>query len=83
MENRKYVYIDPYMYYWKQINNRLNGGENITNCKIFSTNDMELYNVTIGNDTINMYDVFYNAYHGFEDVQYISNGPGVIMELGY
>ena len=44
---------------------------------------MELYNVTIGNDTINMYDVFYNAYHGFEDVQYISNGPGVIMELGY
>ena len=83
MENRKYVYIDPYMYYWKRVNNRLNAGENITNCKIFSINDMELYNVTIGNDTINMYDVFYNAYHGFEDVQYISNGPGVIMELGY
>lgn len=83
MENRQYVYIDPYMYYWRKINNRLYPEENVTHCKVFSTNDMGLYNVTIGNDTINMYDVFYNVYHGFEEVQYISNGPGVLMELGY
>lgn len=83
VENRQYVYIDPYMYYWRKINNRLYPGEDITHCKVFSINDMELYNVTIGNDTINMYDVFYNVYHGFEEVQYISNGPGVLMELGY
>lgn len=83
MQGRHYVYIDPYMYYWRKINNRLFEGENVTHCKVTGVNDMSLYNVTIGNDTINMYDVFYNVYHGFEEVQYISNGPGVLMELGY
>jgi hypothetical protein len=30
-----------------------------------------------------MYDVFSNVYHGMEDVTYLENGPGVIMDLGY
>lgn len=82
-QNRHYVYIDPYAYYWRKVNNRLDGIANVTDCKITSSNDMNLYDVTIDGNTINMYDVFSNVYHGMEDIQQISNGPGVLMELGY
>ena len=44
---------------------------------------MELYNVSINNDTINMYDVFSTTHRGVNEIDYLSIGPGVIMDIGY
>lgn len=83
MENRKYVYIDPYLYYWKQGHGRYIDKDDFRTCRVTSFNDMELYNVLIDNDTINMYDVFSQTYRGLEDITNIEIGPGILMDIGY
>jgi hypothetical protein len=83
MENRRYVYIDPYQYYWKKVHGRLENENDWDICRVTSFNDMELYNVLINDHTINMYDVFSRTYHGLEDIETLEIGPGVLLDMGY
>ena len=83
MENRKYVYIDPYLYFWKESHGRYLDKNDFKTCRVTAFNDMELYNVTIDNDTINMYDVFSSTFRGLNDIQNLEIGPGVLMDIGY
>ena len=81
INNRYYAYIDPAHYYWCYINGCLD--YDFTEKIIRSVSDMELYNVSINNDTINMYDVFSTTHRGVNEIDYLSIGPGVIMDMGY
>lgn len=55
----------------------------VSQCKVTATSDMELYKVTVDNETINMWDVFSQTYHGMEDIMHVSIGAGVILDIGY
>lgn len=83
IENRKYVYIDPYLYFWKESHGMGLNKDDFEVCRLTAYNDMELYNATIENNTINMYDVFSSVYRGLDDITNLSIGPGVLMEIGY
>jgi hypothetical protein len=50
---------------------------------IKSINDISLYDVNINNDFTNMFEVMYLNYHTIDEVNYLSIGPGVIMDIGY
>ena len=76
VDNKYFLYYDP-MRAWEQGNAEFGAGY----VKAFS--DMDLYKVTVNNETINMYDVFSQSYHGIEQVDYLSIGPGVILDFAY
>lgn len=71
-----YLYYDPMRAY--ETDNVESGGGYIT-----APEDIELYDVNINGDTTNMYEVFTRVYHGIEKVDYLSIGPGVILDIGY
>ena len=60
-----------------------NGNASEGEALIKSVNDINLYDVCINNDFTNMYETLHLAYHTVEEVDYLSIGPGVIMDIGY
>lgn len=74
--DNQYLYYDP-MRAFEEGNSAFGAGY----IKAFS--DMDLYNVQINNETTNMYDVFAQAYHSLSDIDYLSIGPGVILDFAY
>ena len=72
IEDNLYVYLDP-------SRSKYNFGAGI----LKAAKDMDLYNVNINNDSINMYDVSYRTFSGFDGISTLSIGPGVIASLTY
>lgn len=82
-ETPEYIVNNAYYLYYDPMRSHMGEERYKTGAFIKSVNDMELYNVTINNDSTNMFEVFSRTYRGINDVNYLSIGPGVIMEMGY
>ena len=82
-ETPEYIVNNAYYLYYDPMRSHVGEEWYKTGAFIKSINDMELYNVTINNDSTNMFEVFSRTYRGINDVDYLSIGPGVIMEMGY
>ena len=82
-ETPEYIVDNAYYLYYDPMRSHMGEERYKTGAFIRSVNDMELYNVTINNDSTNMFEVFSRTYRGINDVDYLSIGPGVIMEMGY
>lgn len=76
LTNEMFTYFDPMIILEKntiEINQAL----------ITAKEDKDLFEVSINEDTTNMFEVFSRTYRGLEDITYLTIGPGVIMEIGY
>lgn len=76
VDGTHYLYYDPMIAYE---NGNVNDGEAL----IKAISDISLYDVCINDDSTNMYEVLHLSYHTVEEVNYLSIGPGIIMDIGY
>ena len=76
LTNEMFTYFDPMIMLEKNI-------MEINQALITAKEDKDLFEVSINEDTTNMFEVFSRTYRGIEDITYLTIGPGVIMEIGY